>query len=100
MRFSLGASGRSIGGMARTKISVTLEPEIAAEARTRAEAYGGMSGLVNAALNSYLQRLRLWEWARQMEEEHGPLSEEGWEAGERMFLEADEWPASKRQRSA
>ncbi len=100
MRFIRGASGRTIGDMARTKISVTIEPKIAAEARTRADAFGGMSGLVNEALRSFLQNLRLHDWAQEMEGEHGPPADEDREAAERMGQELDEWLASKRRRPA
>jgi len=86
--------------MARTKISVTLDPRIAAEARTRAEAFGGMSALVNEALSSFLQRLRLHDWAQEVEEEVGPPSDEDREAAERMGQELDEWLASKRKHPA
>jgi hypothetical protein len=99
MRFLREVVDRRIGGMPRTKVTVSLEPRIAAEARSRAGS-DGLSSLVNDALRWYLQRLRLDEWSADMEREHGPCSDEDREEAERAGRRVEAWLRGQRQSSA
>lgn len=72
--------------MAMEKVSITLSESIAEEAR-RVAGKRGLSGLVNTALEQYLQALRLQKLEEEMTAEFGPISEEA-----QRRAEAIEWP--------
>jgi hypothetical protein len=72
--------------MAMEKISITLRESIASEAR-RVAGKRGLSGLVNTALEQYLQALRLQKLEEEMTAEFGPISEEA-----QRRAEAIKWP--------
>ena len=61
--------------MATEKLSITIDAELAQEARRLAGARG-LSRLVNAALEQYLQAGRLRQLEEEMTAEFGPISEE------------------------
>lgn len=60
--------------MKYAKISVTLEPKVAAELREVAGPQG-VSALVNEAVRWHLQAQRLQRMLDDMDEEFGPVSE-------------------------
>jgi hypothetical protein len=72
--------------MAMEKVSITLSGSIAEEAR-RVAGKRGLSGLVNTALEQYLQALRLQKLEEEMTAEFGPISEDA-----QRRAEAIEWP--------
>ena len=57
-----------------TKISVTLDPKVAAELRAVAGPRG-VSAFVNEAVRQHLQAQRLQHLLAEMDEEFGPVSE-------------------------
>jgi Arc/MetJ family transcription regulator len=61
--------------MASEKVSITLDPAIAAEAR-RMAGDGGLSAFVNDVLRWHLQNLRLRKYLAELDEEFGPVPEE------------------------
>ncbi len=61
--------------MRAAKISVTLDPKVAAEAREVA-GRGGLSAFVNEALRQQLQAVRLRRLLDEMEAEAGPIPED------------------------
>ncbi len=69
------------------KISVTLEPKVAAELRTVARTQG-ISAFVNEAVRRELQAQRLQHMLDEMDEEYGPVSE-----AVAREVDAVEWPA-------
>jgi hypothetical protein len=66
--------GRIIS-MATEKVSITLDPAIAAEAR-RIAGDGNLSAFVNDVLHWHLQNVRLRGYLDLLEEEFGPVPEE------------------------
>jgi Arc/MetJ family transcription regulator len=61
--------------MASEKVSITLDPAIAAEAR-RMAGDSGLSAFVNDVLRWHLQNLRLRKYLAELDEEFGPVPEE------------------------
>lgn len=72
--------------MAIKKVSITLDADVAEEARRRAGPRG-LSRLVNAAVRQYLQALRLREFEDESAAEHGRIPDEV------RRRAAGEWPA-------
>lgn len=62
-------------GMKQEKLSVTLDPKVAAELRTVAGPRG-MSSFVNDAVRQQLQARRLQQVLDQMDDEFGPVSKD------------------------
>lgn len=58
-----------------TKVSLSLEPDLVAEARELA-GRGGLSALVNDALRIRLQHIRVSRLLDEMDEEYGPVPDE------------------------
>ena len=73
--------------MAVQKVSITIDAEVAAEARRRAGPRG-LSHLIEAVLRQYLQALRLRELEEELAARHGPIPEEV----KRQVADI-EWPA-------
>ena len=61
--------------MAVVKVSLSLEPDLVAEARELA-GRGGLSALVNDALRIRLQHIRVSRLLDEMDEEYGPVPAE------------------------
>lgn len=72
--------------MGYTKISISLEPEIAEELK-RFAVPRGMSKLVNEALRGVLQGDRLQRLLNDMDAEHGPILDKI-----KREVDAVEWP--------
>jgi len=72
--------------MTHTKISITLEPEIAEEL-DRVAGRRGRSAFINAALRQKLQAVRLRALLDEMEAEAGPIPD-----AVQQQVDALEWP--------
>lgn len=72
--------------MSYTKISITLDPKVAAELRQVA-GQGGISAFVNDAVRQQLQAKRLRRLLDEMEQERGPIPPEV-----RAEVDALPWP--------
>jgi hypothetical protein len=68
------------------RVSITLDADVAEEARRRAGPRG-LSQLVDVAVLLYLQALRLREFEDELAAEHGPIP------AEVRRRAAGEWPA-------
>lgn len=79
--------GGMIEAMKYAKVSVTLEPEVAAELREVAGSRG-ISAFVNDAVRQQLQARRLRRMLDEMECEYGPIPD-----NVRDEVDALEWPA-------
>jgi len=73
--------------MTVAKVSLSLEPELVAEARELA-GRGGLSALVNDALRVRLQHLRVTRLLDEMDAEYGPVPAEVKEEVARRWPEA------------
>ncbi len=78
-----------------SKVSLSIDEEVLAEARARA-GRRELSSYVNDALRRQLQRDRLAELLAEMEIESGPVPDEMTEEARRLWR----GPAAKRRRSA
>lgn len=76
--------------MAVEKVSLSLDPELVAEARELAGSRG-LSSMVNEALRVRLQHVRVTRLLDAMDDEFGPVPD-----AVRQEVEA-EWPASPRR---
>lgn len=72
--------------MKQTKISVTLDPDIAAEL-DRIAGHRGRSSFVNEAVRQKLQATRIRQMLSEMETEVGPIPEDV-----QRRVDALEWP--------
>jgi Arc/MetJ family transcription regulator len=81
--------------MSIEKVSLTLEEELVAEARTVAGARG-LSGYVNGALRHQLQRDRLAGLLAELEQEHGPIEPHVMEEVRQAWPAPGEKPARRR----
>ena len=81
--------------MAVTKISISLDEELADELRTRADEAGmSTSSFVADALRDRLRHLALVRYLLAFEHEAGPIPDHDIEIAERILDgELDEWPA-------
>jgi hypothetical protein len=75
------------------KVSLSLDPDVVAEARELA-GRGGLSALVNDALRVRLQHLRVARLLDEMDTEYGPVPDAVMEEVRR------EWPAPAVRREA
>ncbi len=83
--------------MAVSKVSLSIDEDVLAEARARA-GRRELSSYVNEALRRQLQRDRLGELLAQMDDESGPIPDDVLEEARKPWRNA---PASpKRRRSA
>jgi Arc/MetJ family transcription regulator len=81
--------------MAVGKVSLSIDEDVLAEARTRA-GRRELSSYVNEALRRQLQRDRLAELLAEMDAESGPIPDDVMEEARRPWRE----PGAKRRRSA
>lgn len=81
--------------MAVSKVSLSIDQDVLAEARARA-GRRELSSYVNEALRHQLQRDRLAELLAEMDAESGPIPDEVMEEARRLWR----GPAAKRRRSA
>ena len=72
--------------MKYSKLSVTLEPEVAEELR-RVAGPRGLSAFVNAAVRQQLQAYRMKKMLDRMEEEAGPIPDDV-----QRRVDALDWP--------
>jgi Arc/MetJ-type ribon-helix-helix transcriptional regulator len=72
--------------MAMKKVSVTLDSDLVAEAKSQV-GEGGFSRYLNEALTLRLQRARWEELERELAEEFGPIPDEV-----RREVDSIEWP--------
>ena len=72
--------------MGMTKVSVTLDAKLVAEAKSQV-GEREFSRYLNEALMLRLQRARLEQLERELTEEFGPITDEA-----RRWAEAQEWP--------
>ena len=81
--------------MAVTKISVSLDEDLADQLRRHAEEDGvSTSSLVADALRERLRHLAMLRYLLAAEEQSGPVSADDVEIAERILNgELDEWPA-------
>lgn len=85
----------TIAGVAVSKVSLSIDQDVLAEARARA-GRRELSSYVNEALRHQLQRDRLAELLAEMDAESGPIPDEVMEEARRLWR----GPAAKRRRSA
>jgi Arc/MetJ family transcription regulator len=78
--------------MAVTKVSLSLDQDLVAQARALAGARG-LSALVNEALRVQLQHERIRRLLAEMDDEYGPVSDQVMEEVRR------EWPEQRAGRS-
>ena len=82
--------------MAVSKVSLSIDEDVLAEARARA-GRRELSSYVNDALRRQLQRDRLADLLAEMDEESGPIPDDVMEEARQLWRSA---PASKPRRSA
>jgi hypothetical protein len=75
------------------KVSLSLDPDVVAEARELA-GRGGLSALVNEALRVRLQQVRVSRLLDEMDAEYGPVADHVTEEVSR------EWPAAHSHKAA
>lgn len=71
--------------MRRSKVSITMEPELLEAARE--EAGGNLSAFVNEAVWKHLRTEHAKHWLADRERELGPIPEEAEEWAKRLFGE-------------
>ena len=81
--------------MTVSKVSLSIDEDVLAEARARA-GRRELSSYVNEALRRQLQQDRLAEMLAEMDAESGPIPEDVMEEARRLWR----GPAAKRRRSA
>ena len=77
--------------MAVSKVSLSLDEQVLAEARTRA-GRGELSSYVNEAVRRQLQHDRLGELLAEMDAESGPVPEELMMEARKVWLGSDAHP--------
>lgn len=82
--------------MAASKVSLSIDEDVLAEARARA-GRRELSSYVNEALRRQLQRDRLADLLAEMDNESGPVPDDVMEEARQLWRNV---PASKRRRSA
>ena len=75
--------------MAVEKVSLSLDPELLAEARALA-GRGGLSALVNEGLQLQLQQIRLTRLLDEMDEEFGPVPQHVTEEVAKQWRDRDQ----------